>query len=100
MTFRVVTISDGYESALVPAISLPGGIETQVFYRTLTSGEASTGTLTLSSVPNYETRSKLTWNGIVQFYNQDFEVFGTQLQIKARLLSLLQTGDEIVIETI
>lgn len=100
MTFRVVTISDGYESATVPAVALPGGIESQVFYRTLTSGEASSGTIVLPSVPNYEQRTLLTWNGIVQFYGQDFQVFGTQLQIQSRLLSLLQSGDEIVIQTI
>jgi hypothetical protein len=100
MTFRIVTISDGYESANVPAISLPGGVEPQVVYKSLSASEASTGLITLSAVPNYEERSKLSWNGIVQFYGQDFEVFGTQLQIKARLLSLLQTGDEIVIQTI
>lgn len=100
MTFRIVTISDGYESANVPAVALPGGIEPQTVYKTLTSGEASTGTITLSAVPNYEQRTLLTWNGIVQFYGQDFQVFGTQLQIQSRLLSLLQTGDEIVIQTI
>lgn len=97
MALKIVTISDGFESATVPSIVVPSVLSNSTYYATLSSLDLVNGYVTIPVEPTTPTEVQLVWNGIGQFYTQDFTVSGTSLFFQSRLSPLLLEGDEITI---
>jgi hypothetical protein len=97
MALKIVTISDGFESATVPSIVVPSVLSNSTYYATISSLDLVNGYLTIPVEPTAPTEVQLIWNGIGQFYTQDFTVSGSSLFFQSRLSPLLELGDEITI---
>jgi hypothetical protein len=97
MALKIVTISDGFESATVPSIVVPSVLSNSTYYATLSSLDLVNGYLTIPVEPTAPTEVQLVWNGIGQFYTQDFTVVGSSLFFQSRLSPLLLVGDEVTI---
>ncbi len=69
-----------------------------VEYRTLSPGEATAKSLTLSSTPSAPSEVTLAWEGVAQFYGDDFTVSGSTLSWSGTDLDdKLVSGDRLVI---
>lgn len=97
MALKIVTTSDGFESATVPSIVVPSVLSNSTYYATLSSLDLVNGYLTIPVEPTAPTEVQLVWNGVNQFYTQDFTVVGSSLFFQSRLSPLLLEGDEITI---
>lgn len=77
-----------------------GGSTIEVEYRTITSGEAGTKSLTLSMTPTSPTQVVFgVGGGGTQIYGTDFTVTGTTLSWSGTALDgILTTGDQVVIQ--
>lgn len=97
MALKIVTISDGFESATVPSIVVPSVLSNSTYYATLSGLDIVNGYVTIPVEPTAPTEVQLVWNGISQFYTQDFTVVGSSLFFQSRLSPLLLEGDEVTI---
>ena len=69
-----------------------------VEYRTLSAGEAAAKSLTLASTPAVPNKVTLVWEGVTQFYGDDFTVSGNTLSWSGTDLDdKLASGDRLVI---
>lgn len=97
MPLKVVTISDGFESSTVPSVVVPGILSNTTFYVTLNNFDIVNGYVVIPEEPTVPLEVQLSWNGIAQFYSQDFTVSGSNLYFESRLAPLLLNGDELII---
>jgi hypothetical protein len=72
-------------------------LSNSTYYATLSSLDLVNGYLTIPVEPTAPTEVQLVWNGIGQFYTQDFTVVGSSLFFQSRLSPLLLVGDEVTI---
>jgi hypothetical protein len=97
MALKIITISDGFESSTVPAISLPTATVMTTVYGELTGPQIISQNIVLPTAPQNPSQTMLIWLGITQFYGKDFSVSGSNVTFLSRLLPLLAPTDEIVI---
>jgi len=97
MALKIITISDGFESAAVPTIGLPAAQSISTIFVTLTAPQVSAGFITLPTPPTKPTETFMEWRGIGQTYGLDYSVSGSTLTFLFRLLPLMLNGDEIII---
>lgn len=95
MSLKIVNISDGFGSATVPSIVDPvAGVVTHI---TLTVTDISNGYATLSTAPSDPSSSVLSWQGLVQVYNLDYTLSGSQVNFLSNLLTKLESGDVLTL---
>jgi hypothetical protein len=97
MALKIVTISDGFESATVPSIVVPGVLSNTTYFHTLTNFDIVNGYISIPETPTTPAEVGLSWNGINQFYSQDYTISGANLVFQSRLSPLLLDGDELII---
>lgn len=97
MALKIITISDGFESASVPAIGLPTVERTQVYHYTLASLDIINGFVILPITPSFPTETVLLWSGVNQVYGVDYNVSGDKLYFLAGISSLLLPNDFVTI---
>ena len=97
MALKIITISDGFESLAVPAISLPTVERVQTFHYTLTSTDILNGYVQLPATTLFPTETVLLWEGVNQEYAVDFNCVTDKVYLLAPLNSLLLNGDFLTI---
>lgn len=97
MALKIITISDGFESASVPAIGLPTVERTQVYHYTLTSPDIINGFIVLPITPSFPTETVFLWSGVNQVYGVDFNVSTDKLYFLSGISSLLLPNDFLTI---
>jgi len=97
MALKIITISDGFESSSVPAISLPTVERVQTFHYTLTSTDIINGYVSLPATMLFPTETVLLWQGINQTYGVDFNCSVDKVYLLSPFNSFLLNGDFLTI---
>jgi len=97
MAIKIITISDGFESALIPSIVSPAAQGLYVVFLQLTSPQLAFGTITLPTIPYDPTETIVVWLGIGQTYGEDYTVSGSSITLLPNLLDHMTIGDNLTI---
>lgn len=95
MSLKIVNVSDGFGSAIVPTVV--DVTSSQVQHIAITPADIANEYVTLSALPSNPTSSVLSWNGITQQYGTDYNIIGARVYFLARLLPMLSVDDYLVI---
>jgi hypothetical protein len=97
MPLKIITISDGFESSAVPAVSLPSVERVQTYHYDLVPVDIINGFVLLPTTPQFPTEAVLLWNGVNQTYGVDFNCSTNKIFFLAGLTSFLLPGDKLTI---
>jgi hypothetical protein len=97
MALKIITISDGFESSVVPSIILPSVQSTTTIFISATSTQLISGNINLPSLPLKPAETQLIWIGIGQTYGLDYSVSGTILTLLSNLLPKMSISDSLTI---